>query len=249
MEFRLLGPLEVVEGATPLAVGSRKPRALLARLLLDANRAVSVERLVDDLWGEDLPGSASKMVQIYVSQLRKALPDGVLLTRAPGYLVEVEPEAVDLGRFSRLRAEGRTALEAGDATAARALLTDALRLWRGPALAEFSEPFARVEGAHLEELRLASLEDRIEADLAVGRHGDVVAEVEALAAQHPLRERPHRQLILALYRVGRQAEALEAYERFRRMLDDQLGIEPSPALKGLQHKILNQDSSLEHGSR
>ena len=167
MEFRLLGPLEAVDGAVPLALGSRKPRALLARLLLDANRTVAVERLVDGLWGEDAPDSAAKMVQIYVSHLRKVLPAGVLRTQAPGYRVEVDPEALDLGRFTRMRREGRAALEAGEAAAAAALLTDALRLWRGPALAEFSEPFARVEGVHLEELRLGCLEDRIEADLAV----------------------------------------------------------------------------------
>jgi DNA-binding SARP family transcriptional activator/DNA-binding GntR family transcriptional regulator len=249
MEFRLLGPLEAVDGGTRLTLGSRKPRALLARLLLDANRTVSVERLVDDLWGEDVPGSAAKMVQIYVSQLRKELPSGLLRTQAPGYLVEIEPDALDLSRFGRIRVEGRAALEAGDTTAAAELLTEALGLWRGPALAEFSEPFARIEGAHLEELRVACLEDRIEADLAGGRHDDVVGEVEALAAQHPLRERLHRQLILALYRAGRQAEALVAYERFRSTLDDQLGIEPSPALKRLQHNILTQDPSLEPATR
>jgi len=247
MEFRLLGPLEAIDGETRLTLGSRKPRALLARLLLDANRTVPVKRLVDDLWGEDVPNSAAKMVQIYVSQLRKVLPDGVLRTQPPGYRVEVEPEALDLGRFSRVRTQGRAALEAGDARTAAALLADALGLWRGPALAEFSEPFARVEGAHLEELRLACLEDRIDADLAGGRHGDVVGELEALAAEHPLRERLHRQRILALYRAGRQAEALEAYDRFRTTLDDELGIEPSPALKRLQHKILNQDPTLEAG--
>jgi DNA-binding SARP family transcriptional activator/DNA-binding GntR family transcriptional regulator len=245
MEFRLLGPLEAVEGTRPLALGGRKPRALFARLLLDANRTVSIERLVDDLWGEDVPESAPKMVQIYVSQLRKGLPEGLLRTRAPGYAVEVEAEALDMNRFTRLKREGRVALEAGDATAAAALLREALSLWRGPALAEFSEPFARVEGAHLEELRLGCLEDRIEADLARGRHAELVAEAEALAAQHPLRERPHRQLILALYRAGRQAEALAAYERLRRTLDDELGIEPSAALKELQLSILNQDPDLE----
>ena len=248
MEFRLLGPLEAVDGATRLTLGPRKPRALLARLLLDANRTVSVKRLVDDLWGDDVPESAVKMVHVYVSQLRKVLPAGVLRTQAPGYLVEVEPEALDVSRFSRMRVEGRGALEAGDATGAAALLSEALALWRGPALAEFSEPFARVEGAHLEELRLGCLEDRIEADLARGRHADVVGEVDALARHHPLRERLHRQLILALYRAGRQAEALAAYDRFRGTLDEQLGIEPSPTLKRLQHRILNQDPSLELGA-
>jgi len=249
MEFRLLGPLDAVEGTTPVALGSRKPRALLARLLLDANRTVSVERLVDDLWGEEIPHSAVKMVQIYVSQLRKALPEGVLRTQPPGYLVEVEPGAVDLSRFTALRADGRAALEAGDAAGAAALLREALGLWRGPALAEFSEPFARVEGAHLEELRLGCVEDRVNADLAAGRHGDLVGELEALAAQHPLRERLHRQLILALYRAGRQGEALAAYERVRRTLDDELGIEPSPALKELQLGMLTQDPSLEAAVR
>jgi DNA-binding SARP family transcriptional activator len=239
MEFRLLGPLEVLEGATRLELGSREPRALLARLLLDANRAVSVERLVDDLWGEDVPESAPKMVQIYVSHLRKALPGGVLRTQAPGYVVEVEPDALDLGRFGRMRADGRAALERGDAAAAAALLADALGLWRGAALAEFPEPFARVEGAHLEEVRLGCLEDRIEADLALGRHAAVAVELEALAAAHPLRERLHRQLVLALYRAGRQAEALEAYDRFRRTLDERLGIGPSASLRRLQHAILN----------
>jgi DNA-binding SARP family transcriptional activator len=248
MEFRLLGPLEAVEGEARLTLGSRKARALLARLLLDANRTVSVQRLVDDLWGDDVPESAPKMVQINVSLLRKVLPAGLLRTQAPGYLVEVAPDALDLSRFGRMRLDGRAALEAGDAAAAAELLSGALDLWRGPALAEFSEPFALVEGAHLEELRLGCLEDRIEADLALGRHGDAAGELEALTAQHPLRERLHRQQILALYRAGRQAEALDAYERFRRTLDDQLGIEPSPTLKRLQHQILTQDPGLEPGT-
>ena len=159
----------------------------------------------------------------------------MLRTQAPGYLVEVEPEALDLGRFTRMRGEGRAALEAGDAAAAAALLTDALGLWRGPALAEFSEPFARVEGAHLEELRLGCLEDRIEADLAGSA---AIGMWSASSSRWPRGTRCasalHRQLILALYRAGRQAEALAAYERFRRTLDDQLGIEPSAGLKALQ---------------
>ena len=249
MEFRLLGPLQAVEGDAPVALGGPKQRALLARLLLDANRTVSVARLVDDLWGDGAPDSAAKMVQIYVSRLRKVLPDGVLQTQPPGYLVEVGPERLDLSRFRTLRADGRAALEAGDPAGAARLLREALEIWRGPALAEFSEPFAGVEGAHLEELRLACLEDRIDADLAGARPGDVVGELEALTAQHPLRERLHRQLMLGLYQSGRQAEALAAYDRFRRMLDDELGIEPSQALKRLQLGILNQDPSLESGPR
>jgi DNA-binding SARP family transcriptional activator len=245
MEFSLLGPLEATDGGTPLALGGRKSRALLGRLVLDVRRTVSVQRLVDDLWGEAAPESAVKMVQIYVSQLRKVLPGAVLLTRPPGYLIDVDPEAVDVNRFIRLRGEGRAALTAGDAGAASERLRDALGLWRGPALAEFSEPFALAEGAHLEELRIVCLEERIEADLALGRHADVVGELELLVARHPLREALHGQLMLALYRAGRQAEALGAYERFRRTLDDQLGIEPSGALKALQRRILTQDRDLE----
>ena len=232
MELRVLGPLEAIDGPTSLPLGGRKPRALLARLALDANRTVAVQRLVDDLWGEDVPDSAVKMVQIYVSQLRKVLPDGVLRTRAPGYLIEVEPEAVDANRFTLLRAQGRSALLAGDPETAAARLREALELWRGPALAEFSEPFAGVEAAHLEEQRLVCLEERIEADVARGLNADVVGELEALVARHPLRESLHRQLTLALYRSGRQAEALAAYERFRQQLDDELGIEPSARAAG-----------------
>ncbi len=245
MELRVLGPLEVTDGTAPLALGGRKPRALLARLALEANRTVAVQRLVDDLWGDDVPDSAPKMVQIYVSQLRKVLPAGVLCTRAPGYAIEVAPEAVDATRFAVLRDEGRAALAAGDPQTASERLREALALWRGPALAEFSEPFAGAEAAHLEELRLVCLEERIEADIACGRHADVVGELEALVARHPLRESLHRHLTLALYRAGRQADALAAYERFRRRLDDELGIEPSPPLKALQLSILKQDSSLE----
>ena len=245
MEFRLLGPLEVVDGTEPVALGGRKARALLGRLVLDVNRTVSVQRLVDDLWGDDAPESAAKMVQIHVSQLRKVLPEAVLLTRPPGYVVEIDPEAVDVTRFVRLRGEGRAALAAGDPETAAARLREALHLWRGPALAEFTEPFARAEGAHLEELRVVCLEERIEADLALGGHADVVGELEALVARHPLREALHGQLMLALYRAGRQAEALSAYAEFRNVLDEQLGIEPSAALKALQSRILRQASDLE----
>ncbi len=245
MELRVLGPLEAIDGTTALPLGGRKPRALLARLALDANRTVAVQRLVDDLWGDEVPDSAAKMVQIYVSQLRKVLPAGVLQTRPPGYLIEIEPEAVDATRFAQLRADGRAALAAGDPETASARLREALALWRGPALAEFTEPFAGAEAAHLEELRLACLEERIEADVARGLHADVVGELELLVARHPLRESLHRQLTLALYRAGRQAEALAAYARFRSQLDDELGIEPSAALKALQRQILNQDPRLE----
>ena len=245
MEFRVLGPLEAIDGTTPVALGGRKQRALLARLALDVNRAVPMQRLLDDLWGDDVPASAVKMVQIYVSQLRKLLPPDVLRTQAPGYLLAADPGAVDAVRFGALRMQGTAALAGGDPATAAELLRAALDLWRGPPLVEFTdEPFAQVEGAHLAELRLACLQDRVEADLALGRHADVIGELEALASEHPLREPLHGQLMLALYRAGRQAEALAAYERFRRTLDDELGIEPTEPLKKLQYQILNQDRAL-----
>jgi DNA-binding SARP family transcriptional activator len=244
MEFRVLGPLEATDGDTPLALGSPRARAVLARLLLDAGRTVSTSQLVDDLWGENVPDSAVKMIQIHVSQLRKALPADVLRTRPPGYVLEVDPDTVDLTRFLELREHGRAALAAGDPARASALLADALALWRGPALAEFSEPFAHGESARLEELRLVCLENRIEADIAGGRHADVVGELEALVARHPLRETLHGHLMLALYGAGRQADALATYDRFRRTLDDELGIEPSEPLKRLHLDILNQDPGL-----
>lgn len=245
MEFRLLGPMDVLDRGTALALGGLKQRALLARLLVTANRTVSVDRLVDDLWGDAVPDTAAKMVQIYVSQLRKLLPADVLLTRPPGYLVQVDPEAIDIVRFDRLRRTGRAALEAGEPATADSRLRDALGLWRGEALAEFAEPFAQAERNHLHELRLACLEDRIEAELMQGRHAELVGELAAEAARFPLRERLHRQSMLALYRSGRHADALAVYEDFRRTLDDDLGLEPSLQLRELQGLILNQDPSLE----
>jgi DNA-binding SARP family transcriptional activator len=244
-QFRILGPLEILRRGSVIEASGRKPRALLARLLLDANRTVSVDALVDSLWGDQPPPSAFKMVHIYVSQLRKVLPSGVLHTRAPGYLLDIAPEAIDMLRFNRLRAEGRAAIAEGDAATAAERMRAALSLWRGPALIEFSEPFAAVAAAHLEELRLATLEERIDADLALGHHRDVVAELQVLAADHPHRERPRCQLMLALYRAGRHAEALAAYDDYRRALDDELGIAPSAALSELQYRILNQDPSLD----
>ena len=240
-----MGPLEVVDGATSLPIAARKQRALLAVLLLNANRTVSRERIVDDLWGDTVPDSARKMVQIYVSQLRKTLPEPRLHTRSPGYALELAGDELDLDRFERLVADGRAALSGGRAGDASALIRRALALWRGPALAEFSEPFARPEAARLEELRLTALEWRIEADLAVGRDAEVVGELEALVPRHPLRERLRSQQLLALYRAGRHAEALAGYQSFRRVLADELGIDPSPALKDLERRMLAQDPGLE----
>ena len=187
-EYRLLGPLEVVHRGEAVPTGGQRKRALLARLLLEANRTVSVDALVDALWGERVPATAVKMVHIYVSQLRKVLPGGALRTQPPGYRLEVAPEAVDLLRFERLRKEGREALADGDAATAAERLTAACALWRGPALAEFSEPFAAAAAGHLDELRLVAVEDRVDAELALGRHRDVAAELQALVASHPLRE-------------------------------------------------------------
>jgi DNA-binding SARP family transcriptional activator len=244
-EFRILGPLEVVAGATPVRLPRGKAAALLARLLLDANRTVSVDALIDSLWDQDVPASAVKMVHVYVSQLRKVLPDGVLRTQAPGYMLEAAPEALDLDRFTRLRDEGRTALAGGDAARATAQLRSALALWRGAALAEFSEPFAAAQTGHLEEMRVACIEDRIDADLALGHHADVVGQLRIRVAENTLRERPRRQLMLALYRSGRHAEALDVYRDFRQTLCDELGIEPSATLSELHDRMLNQDASLD----
>jgi DNA-binding SARP family transcriptional activator len=245
---RLLGPLEMEHAGSPVALGGPMQRALLARLLLDANRTVAIERLVEDLWGEAAPASALKMVHIYVSKLRKELPDGMLVTRAPGYALAIDPEALDLTLFERLREQGRAALAAGFAAKAADLIRAALAMWRGAALAEFDEPFAVVESARLEELRLASVEDRIEADLALGRHAAVVGELEALVAGNPLRERLWGQLMLARYRSGRQAEALAAYRELRELLTGELGIEPSLALRELEHRMLRQDPTLDLAS-
>jgi len=245
MEFKLLGPLEATDGSNPITLAGRKQRVLLARLLLDANRTVATERLVDDLWGEEVPESAPKMVQIYVSQLRKVLPKEILRTRPPGYVIEIDPAAIDSVRFERLRLEGEAAHTAGDADLAAERFRAALSLWRGDPLAEFPEPFARAEAARLEELHLACLEARIDADLDRGRHVELVAELEVLVTRHPLREGLRAQQLLALYRSGRQSEALAAYQAFRTLLADELGLEPSAGLRDLERRILRQDPDLD----
>src|SRR4051794_8845937 len=244
MEYKLLGPLEVDDGTATVALGPPRQRALLARLLLDAGRAIPLEHLIDDLWGEDAPASASKMVQIYVSQLRKVLPPASLRTQGRGYVLDLGEAQLDLRRFEALRAGGRVALDRADAGEAVEKLRGALALWRGPALGEFDEPFARSEGNRLEELRLSCLEERFEAELAAGHHYDAAAELESLVARQPLRERPHRQLMLALYRCGRQADALAVYRDFRRRLDTELGPEPSEQLRELEPRILQHDAAL-----
>ena len=245
LDVRVLGPLEALRDGQIVPLGGAKPRALLAALALDPGRVVSVDRLVENLWPGEPPDTAAHAVQVYVSQLRSALGSTAIARRGPGYAFEVDPECVDAHRFARLADDGRAALHVGDFTAAGAALRDALDLWRGPALADFLyEPFAQVDIARLEDLRIAALEDRIEADLAVGRHADLVAELESLVDAHPLRERPRAQLMLALYRSGRQADALAAYRRARDTLVEELGIEPGPALRELEAAILRQDETL-----
>lgn len=244
MEFRLLGPLEVTDGDVAVRVAAGKQRALLAALLLDANRTVPSSRLVDDLWGDDVPASASKMIQIYVSRLRKALADGRLETRGSGYALRVEAGELDLHRFQTLVADARAAAH-DDVEKASHLFEEALSLWRGPALAEFDEPFARIAAAHLEELRVSTVEDAVDVSLELGRHAELVAEIEQLVARHPHRERLRGQQMLALYRSGRQPEALAQYRAARARLADELGIEPGRALRELEAAILRQDSALD----
>jgi DNA-binding SARP family transcriptional activator len=244
IDARLLGPLELEQHGRPAALGPATQRALLARLLLDAGRTVAVDRLVDDLWGDHVPPTAVKMIHIHVSRLRKLLPADTLVTRPPGYALFLPHQALDLVRFEQLHRRGRAALDGGSAAHAAQCLRQALALWRGPALAEFDRPFAAIEARRLEELRLACLEDRIEADLAHGAYAGLVAELDALVAHDPLRERLQRQLMLALYHSGRQAEALSRYRRFRALVSTELGLEPSPALRELERRILRHDPML-----
>jgi DNA-binding SARP family transcriptional activator len=244
LEFRVLGPLEVLVEGQPIEIVGTRQRALLTILLLRANEVVSRDRLIDDLWGERPPETAPNALAALVARLRKALPAELVLTRPAGYELRLERQALDLHRFETLVEEGSAALAAGDPAHASELLRAASALWRGPPLAEFAyEPFAQPASTRLAELRLVALENRIEADLALGRHLDVVGEVQSLVGEHPLRDRLRGYLMLALYRSGRQAEALEAYRRGRRVFVDELGIEPGPALQELEQAILRQDPS------
>ena len=233
MDFRTLGPLEIVDDGRVLRLGSGRQLSLVALLVINANEAVSVDRIVDELWGGSPPPTAAKIVRNSVSVLRRELGDR-LVTAPPGYLLRIEDGELDSNRLAR-------AIDGRDAAA----LEEALGLWRGRPLAQVAyEPFAQGEIARLEELRLAAHEELLDARLEQGASGSVIPELEALVRQHPLRERLSGQLMLALYRSGRQAEALEAYRRIRRRLDDELGIEPGPALKELERRILNQDDTL-----
>ena len=253
MEFGILGPLEVRQDGRERLIAGAKQRALLAVLVLSANQVVSSDRLVEELWGSEPPESGHAALRVRVSQLRKALEpecpangSQVLRTRAPGYILVAEPDTVDLLRFRRLAEEGSRALADGDPAAASAKLADALSVWRGRALADFLyEPFAQAAARWLEESRLAALEKRIEADLALGRHSDIAGELETLVAENPLRESLTGHLMLALYRSGRQAEALRAYQQTRHRLVEDLGIEPGQSLQSLQQAILRHDPALD----
>ncbi len=242
MEFRLLGPLEVLDGDRSLQLGRGHQRALFALLLLNANEVVSTDRLIDELWGESPPRTVLKSIQVYVSRLRKELGDGRLVTQAPGYLLRVDRAEVDLARFEELVAEAGGA----DPGTSAEKLRSALALWRGPALADIAyEPFAQAEVARLEEKRWAATEQRIDADLTCGRHEELIAELHALIAEHPLRERLRAELMLALYRSGRQADALTEYRSAQRELSEGLGLEPGEELRTLEQAILRHDRGLE----
>jgi DNA-binding SARP family transcriptional activator/streptogramin lyase len=249
VEYRILGPLEVVEGGNPVALGTLKERLVLGVLLLHANEFVSRERLIDDLWGEAPPPTARKAVNVYVSQLRKALGqvgDDPITTASGGYRLQAEPDAVDASRVQHLVASAREHVAQGEPESAAERLQEALSLWRGPTLAGLQlESRGRAEVAQLDELRLAALMDRIDCDLALGRHEQVLGELNVLVGEQPLRERLRAQQMLALYRADRQVEALDAYADARRTLVDDLGIEPSEALQRLQQAILRHDPALE----
>jgi DNA-binding SARP family transcriptional activator/DNA-binding beta-propeller fold protein YncE len=249
VEFRILGPLEVVEDGNPVALGTLKERLVLGVLLLHANEFVSRERLIDDLWGEAPPPTARKAVNVYVSQLRKVLSGNgrdPIATADGGYRLVADPDLLDAERARSLVTRAREQMADGEPEAASRMLQEALRLWRGPTLAGLSlESFGREEVAQLDELRLAALMDRIDCDLAQGQHERMIGELKVLVGEHPLRERFRAQQMLALYRADRQAEALAAYAEARQTLVDDLGIEPSEALQRLQQAILRHDPSLE----
>jgi DNA-binding SARP family transcriptional activator/ABC-type transport system substrate-binding protein len=251
VEFTVLGALAVSHEGRQVPLGSRKQRAVLAILLLRANEVVTPDVLIDELWGEHPPPSAAHTLQVYVSRLRAGLraggaPADVLVTRPSGYMLRVGFHELDLDRFEHLAAEGRRALDAGSPERAGDKLREALAMWRGAPLADLAfEPFARVDLERLEERRLAALEDRLEADLALGRHDALVAELKGLVERHPLRERLRGQLMLALYRAGRHADALATYREARDHLVGELGLQPSKALRALEEAVLRQDASLD----
>src|SRR5688500_4804836 len=245
MEIRVLGPVELELGGRRLRLGGPKQRALLSLLALNANLTVSVDRLIEGLWGEEPPASAAKMVQLYVSQLRKLLAEEAgaeIVTHGRGYELRLDHEAVDAARFERLVAEASRGDHNGGAgeSAHRAP-----GIWRGPPPADLGdEPFAAAEARRLEEVHLVALELAIESDLEAGRHRELIGRLDSLVAEYPLRERLRRLLVLALYRAGRQADALEAYRAARAKLIEELGLEPTPELRRLEQAILTHDVGL-----
>jgi DNA-binding SARP family transcriptional activator len=245
LEYRVLGPLEVITDGSPMALGGAKQRALLALLLLEGGRAVSTRRLTDDLWGATPPVSAAKALQVYVSQLRKALGGDAIETRPDAYVVRSAGISLDLTRFEELAEAGRSQVSAGRPVEGARLFAEALALWRGDALEGLDEPGLAPLRARLDELRLVVYELWADARLAAGRHAELVPELALLAERHPLRERLHEQLMLALYRDGRQAEALAAFRRLRDRLNDELGLEPRSRVRRLEQSILRQDGLLE----
>jgi DNA-binding SARP family transcriptional activator len=248
VDFRILGPLEVWYEGRPIPVPGAKQRALLAMLLLHAGEVVSADRMLDAVWGEDPPDAGSTALRVRLSQLRKTLAGAgsSLVTRPPGYVMQLRDDELDLRRCERLVAAGDRALQEGRAAEAVDALRDALALWRGPPLADLAyESFAQAPIVRLEELRLAALELRVEAELSLGHHGPLVGELQELVRLHPMRERLCCQLMLALYRDGRQSDALDAYRTARRRLVDEVGIEPGPQLQQLEGQILAQDPRLD----
>ena len=257
-QFGILGPLEVSRSGCVVPLGGPRQRAVLAVLLLEANRVVSMDRLAEDIWGGHPPDGWATTLQTYVFHLRRALEPGrargvagdVLVTRDRGYLLRVDREHLDAALFQDRFTAGRAALDAGRYAEAAGTLRQALELWRSGVLADLAGyAFTRPEAARLEELRLAALEARIDADLALGRHDTLTGELERLAAEHPLRERLHGQLMLALYRCGRQAEALAAYRRARDLLASELGIDPAEPLRRLHASVLAHDPALDWNDR
>jgi DNA-binding SARP family transcriptional activator len=252
MDYRILGPLEAFDGERALSLGGSKQRAVLALLLLHPNEALARDVIVDELWGESPPPTAAKVLQNCISALRKELPEGpdTLRTVGGAYALQVGADELDRDRFEHAVAKGRAALAAGEDEQAAEQLRIALALWRGAPLSDFAyERFAQEEIVRMEELHVEAMEDRIDADLACGRADELVADLEALVARHPVRERLRRQLMLALYRSGRQAEALAAYRDARQTLLGELGIEPTRALQELEKSILAQDPDLDQAPR
>jgi len=246
VEFQILGPLQVLRDGRAVEPGSPKQRALLLNLLVHHGTVVSRDRLIEDLWAGSPPSTGLGVLQNYVSQLRKALGPGVVATRGTGYALDVAPETIDSVRFERLVDEARALLRAGDPAGAVGAARRALALWQGPALADVAaEPFAQAETARLDELRAVAAETELEAEIAAGRHREVIGRFEALLAEHPLRERLWWLLMVALYRAGRQADALRAYQKARAELRDELGLDPGPELRELEAAILRQDPALD----